>query len=222
MQSIRSFGLSAGEYVSQRAWESASLEICPYHPDGSCRLVRHGSYGRTEPPRARIARFLCLLVRRTISLLPDFLAGGFKGTLQEIEDSADEVERRGETSLEELSAVMRPMAESDPDKDHADGMVKWLRRRRRWVTVALTVALGLMPEKLAGREPTLADFRAALGVKQVLVALREALAGRLAEVPAPLGLEPRPSSRKKGRCRRPHRAGRDPPRALSLASRPPE
>lgn len=202
MQSIHAYGLSAEEYVSQRAWESASLDVCPYHLDGGCRLIRHGTYERTEPPGARIARLLCSLTRKTISLLPDCLAAAAKGSLQAIEDAADEVERHS-GSLEQLAAGLRPMAENDPDTDHVGGMVKWLRRRQCWVGAALAVAQQLIPERLAGCEPTLAAFRAALGVTQVLVTLRQLLAARLAEVPAPVGLA-RPTAR-------PHGMGPDPP-----------
>ena len=202
MQSIRVYGLSTEEYVSQRAWESASLDVCPYHLDGGCQLLRHGTYGRAEPPDCRIARLLCSLTRKTISLLPDCLAAGAKGALQAIEDVVDAVERRA-GSLEQHAAGMRPMAEDDPDTDHVVGTVKWLRRRQRWVVVALVVAQQLLPERLAGCKPTLAAFRAALGVAQVLVTLRQLLAARLDEVPTPVGFA-RP-----GAC--PHGMGPDPP-----------
>ena len=202
MQSIHAYGLSTEEYVAQRAWESASLEVCPIHPDGECRLIRHGSYGRAEPPGARVARWLCSLTGITISLLPDCLAAGAKGPLQAIEDAADAVERHTE-SLEQLAADMRPMAEDDPDTDHVAGTVKWLRRRQCWVGAVLVVAQQLLPEKLAGCDPTLAAFRAALGVTQVLMTLRRLLAARLTEVPTPIGLA--------RSMARPHRMGPDPP-----------
>lgn len=212
VQSIRDFGLSAEEYVSQRAWESASLEVCPFSAEGGCRLGwnrgggcrlnRHGSYGRDG---ARVARFLCLSARRTISLLPAWMAARVAGALQSIEDAADAVERRT-GSLEKLAGEMRPMG-TDPGKDRVGGMTKWLRCRSRWVTAALLVAQTLMPENFAGCQPTLAAFRAAFGTEHVLVALREALAARLREVPVPLGLKPGPSPRKQG----PHGTGPDPP-----------
>ena len=165
-------------------------------------MIGHGSYGRAEPAGARIARVLCSLTGKTISLLPDFLAAGAKGPLQAVEDAGDAVERHT-GSLEQLAAGMRPMAEDDPDTDHVGGTVKWLRRRQCWVAAALAVAQQLLPEKLAGCEPTLAAFRAALGVTRVLVTLRQLLAARLAEVPAPVGLARRRA--------RPHGMGPDPP-----------
>jgi hypothetical protein len=202
VQSIHACGLSTEEYVAQRAWESASLDVCPYHLDGGCRLLRHGTYGRAEPPDARVARFLCSLTGKTISLLPDCLAAGVKGPLQAIEDAADAVERHT-GSLEQLAEEQRPMADDDPDTVRVAGAVKWLRRRQHWVAAALVVAKQLLPGKLARCDPTLGAFRAALGVTQVLVTLRRLLAARLAEVPAPVGLARRRA--------RPHKAGADPP-----------
>jgi len=204
VQSIHTSGLSTEQYIAQQAWKSASLDVCPFHPDSGCRPTGHGSYGRAEPAGCRVARFLCSLTRQTISLLPDCLAAGAKGALAAIEEAADAVERRT-GSLEELAAGMRPMAENDPDTDHIAGTVKWLRRRQRWVEVALAVAQQLLPEKLAGCKPTLAAFRAALGVKQaqVLVTLRQLLAARLAQVPIPVGFA-RPTLR-------PHGMGPAPP-----------
>jgi hypothetical protein len=214
VQSIRVFGLSTEQYKSQRSWETASLEVCPFAAaggcelgwdlgGGSCRLRRHGSYERSG---GGIARFLCMSAHRTISLLPDFMAAGATGSLQGIEDAADRVERHV-GSLEQLAEEQRPMADDDPDTVRVAGAVKWLRRRRSWVAAVLVVARQLLPERLAGCVLTLAAFRAALGVTQVLVTLRQLLAARLGDVPAPIGLKAGPTPRNKG----PQRTGLDPP-----------
>lgn len=150
----------------------------------------------------------------TFSLLPDCFASRVKGRLRDIEVAADAAERRG-ASLEDLAAHLRPAGEGDPDGDHVAGTLKWLRRRRRWVTSALTVALGLLPDRLAGRAPTLADFRAALGVEYVLEALRPLLAERLAKLPPPLGFGPRPNARKEGDRHLQQETGPDPPATAS-------
>jgi len=184
------------------------------HPEGGCGFSRHGSYGRVEPPGSRIARFRCPTARVTFSLLPDCFASRVKGRLIDIERVADEVERH-EGALEGLAARLRPVAESDPDGDHVAGTLKWMRRRRRWVTAVLTIALGLLPEKLAGRQPTLSAFRGALGVEQVLVSLRGLLAAHLAQLPPPLGFGPRSKPRKKAAQRLQHEAGPDPPAPVS-------
>ena len=206
--------LTADEYSSQRFWERASLESCPLHPEGGCGFCRHTPYERVEPPGTLIARWRCPLARVTFSLLPDCLASRVKGRLRDIELAADAVDRR-DGSLEALAASLRPPAEVDPDGDHVAGTLKWLRRRRCWVTAALTVALGLLPDRLAGRAPTLADFRAALGVEHVLEALRPLFAARLAQLPPPLGFGPRSTPRKEGaRCLQ-QETGPDPPPTAS-------
>jgi hypothetical protein len=50
-------GLTSEEYVKQKAWESASLERCPHHPEGGCSFSRHTPYKRVEPPGTLIARW---------------------------------------------------------------------------------------------------------------------------------------------------------------------
>lgn len=206
--------LTADEYRSQRCWEQASLESCPLHPEGGCGFSRHTPYERVEPPGTLIARWRCPLARVTFSLLPDCLASRVKGRLRDIEAAADAAEHR-DGSLEALAASLRPAAEGDPDGDHVAGTLKWLRRRRRWVTTALTVALGLLPDTLAGRAPTLTDFRAALGVDDVLEALRPLLVARLAQLPPPLGFGPRSTPRKEAAPRLQQEAGPDPPATSS-------
>lgn len=150
-----------------------------------------------EPAGVRVARLLCAASGRTISLLPECLAAGVKGSLEAIEDTVDAANRRV-GSLAQHGAELRPVAESALDADHVAGAVKWVRRRLGFVEAALCVARHLLPEKLAGCPLTLNAFRAALGVTRVLVALRRLLAARLAEVPRPVGLTP-------------HELGPDPP-----------
>jgi hypothetical protein len=47
---------------------------------------------------------------------------------------------------------------------------------------------GLRPDVFAGRQPTLQDFRAALGVAQVLPRARELAGAQVCALPAPIGL----------------------------------
>jgi len=200
--------------VSQRFWEQASFESCPLHPEGGCGFCRHTPYERVEPPGTLIARWRCPTARKTFSLLPDCFASRVSGRLRDIEAAADAAEHRG-GSLETLAARLRPPAEGDPDGDHVASTLRWLRRRRRWVTAALTLALGLAPDKLAGRAPTLADFRAALGIEQVLEALRPLLAAHLTRLPPPLGFGPRSIPRKEAARRLQQEVGPDPPATAS-------
>ncbi len=34
--------LTFDEYREQKAWEHASLDHCPLHPEGGCGITRHG------------------------------------------------------------------------------------------------------------------------------------------------------------------------------------
>jgi hypothetical protein len=217
VQSLDKAGLSAGQYISQAAWETARFRVedCPANPGEGCRVVGYGSYARAEPPGMRVARVQCVSTLAIISLLPDCLAAGVTGTLEEIEAAAEPVEEKGERSLEALAAEERPVAESDPDGDHVEGAVKWLRRRRDWVRAALCVAVTVLPQ-LAGCKPTLAECRAALGVESVLMAVRSDLGLALCDVPLPVGLvvrsrgAPRKSQESQGRLDQ-QKGGRDPP-----------
>jgi hypothetical protein len=146
----------------------------------------------------------------TFSLLPDCFASRVKGQLIDIEKAADQAEHH-EGSLVDLAVRLRPTANEHQDADHVDGLLKWIRRRRRWVIAALTTAIGLLPEKFAGRQPTLADFRAALGVEQVLVTLRGLLAAHLRHLPPPLGFGPRSKPRERAARPLQHEAGQAPP-----------
>lgn len=207
MQLRLAFSLSAEEYVSQRFWEQASLASCPLHPDGGCHLSRHTSYERVSPPGCRIARYRCPSDRVTFSLLPDCLASRLSATLPEVEEAVDGVERR-EGSMAQLGAELRP---ANKDHDRVQGVVRYLRRRCRGVHAALVTIIGLLPERFAGHPPTLEGFRAALGVKHVLGALRGLVADHLDSLPPPLGFGPRPTPRRKARRRLQQEAGADPP-----------
>lgn len=199
--------LTAEQYVSQQAWRSASLPPCPMHPEGGCGFCWHTPYERKSTPGAKVARGYCRVGRFTVSLLPDCLASRLPSTLLEVEKAVDSIETHL-GSLEELAATLRPAGGADDD--HVAGTLRWLRRRKP-VLAALVVIASVMPEKLAGHPPTLAGFRAALGVSEVLVALREVAEAHLAALPAPLGLAPGPTPRKQEAPRIQQGAGPDPP-----------
>jgi hypothetical protein len=67
--------LTSEQYISQQAWQQATLERCPLHPEGSCGVRGHGSYGRKEPEGLRIARFYCRRGQTTISSMLKVLSG---------------------------------------------------------------------------------------------------------------------------------------------------
>ncbi|HMK73616.1 MAG TPA: hypothetical protein VK454_09765 [Myxococcaceae bacterium] len=143
----------------------------------------------------------------TFSLLPDCLASRLSSTLPEIEETVEQAEGRDGT-MAELGAELRPGGQ---DRDRVQGAVRFLRRRCRGVYAALLTIVGLLPERFAGHSPTLEGFRAALGVKDVLTALRELVADRLHGLPPPLGFGPRPDPRRKALRQLQQEAGADPP-----------
>jgi hypothetical protein len=179
--------MSDAQYVSERGWERAILEGCPFHPEGGCGLERLGTYGRVAPAGVRIARWWCPKQRASISLLPSFLAARLRGTLASVEDAVSAAERA--SSVAAAVDLVRP-----PDVEDAVGLVgaeRWLRRRVAAVGAALRAIVTLMPERFAGVAPTLAAFREALSGGGVLVALREIAERHLPALPAPLGFRTR-------------------------------
>lgn len=143
----------------------------------------------------------------TFSLLPDCLASRLSSTLGAVEEAVERVEGR-EGTMAELAAQLRP---AEQDRDRVQGAVRHLGRRCCAVRAALAIIVGLMPDRFAGHPPTLAGFRAALGVDQVLVALRERVADHLRHLPPPLGFGPRPTPRNRIARRLQQEAGADPP-----------
>ena len=181
--------LTDERYVTQRAWEGAILDNCPFHPEGGCGVERLGSYGRVEPVGTRIPRWWCPKQRESISLLPSFLAARLTGTLADVERVVEAVEVAGGISAA-VDAV------HPPDTDKPIGLVcalRSIRRRVRAVRAALLAIATLLPERFAAVSPTLAAFREALGGDGVLVRLREFAERYLGVLPVPLGFRARAS-----------------------------
>lgn len=195
-------GLTGEEYVKQEAWRRASLEFCPFHPQGGCGLSRHGTYSRVSPSGCLIARWRCPPTHKTISLLPDFLCSRLRGTLAEAEAVVAAAEIS--TTRESASEVLRPEVE-------LPGALRWLRRRTRLVHAGLAAAIGLLPGLLAGCKPTVTSVRSALGAEIALVCLRGATAGHLTNLPPPLGFGPRPQRRRPSSTALQQKTGPDPP-----------
>jgi len=180
---------SDDDYVSERGWEKATLEQCPFHCHGDCRLERLGTYERVRPAGVRVARWWCPVQGASVSLLPSFLAARFSGTLAEVEAVVDAVERAGGVSAA-VDAVY------PPDAERAVGLAcakRAIRRRVRAVRAALLAIATLLAERFAGVAPTLAAFREALGLDRVLEPLRRAAQRRLGALPVPLGFRARAS-----------------------------
>lgn len=195
-------GLTSEAYVTEAAWEFATLDRCPLHPAGGCGMHRHGTYPRKTPVGARIARWYCKVGQTTFSLIPDCLASRVPGDLDAIESAAWSAE--GGRSLEAVAEALRPDIE-------LPGALRWLRRRIEYVRSALVVARGLSLVVLGESMPTLRDVRARLGVAGgVLVRLRVELADHLGSMAAPLGFVTRSRGRPKSRDGPNNRRGRRP------------
>jgi hypothetical protein len=187
MQLEWSCPLSDERYISERAWERAILDKCPFHPEGGCGVEKLGTYGRVEPAGVRVPRWWCPRQRASISLLPSFLAARLPGTLASVEDAVAAVERAGGVAA--AVDVVRPA-----DVEDAVGLVgaeRWLRRRVAAVYAALLAVRTLMPERFVDVSPTLAGFREALGAARVLEALRSVASRYLRALPVPLGFRAR-------------------------------
>lgn len=174
-------------YVADRAWECAQLCACPFHPEGGCGLQKLGTYGRVSPEGARVPRWWCPLARRSISLLPEFLAAHLSGTLDEVEAVVAAVEQAGGVTAA-LDSV-HP-AEAEEAIEH-QGALRSMRRRVCAVHAALLAIITLLPELFSGVAPTITGLRAVLRTDRVLVRLRELAARHLPALRTPLGLAAR-------------------------------
>lgn len=195
--------LTAEEYVKQKAWEGASLQQCPLHPEGGCGIARHGTYGRVEPPGMEIARWYCRPGHTTFSLLPDCLAAKLSSTLATVEMVVDAVEQR-ESSLEATAEKLRADI-------GVQGAVRWVRRRVVAVTLAMVALKGLRPDVLGGVGATQGEVRAALNVDAVLAAARALAGAQVAYLPPYVGFGARGRGVKTAKRRGQHEAGADPP-----------
>ena len=193
---------TSNEYVKRQGWQDATLERCPLHPAGGCSFARHGTYERVNPPGTRIPRWYCPEGHRTFSLLADCFAARLTGSLQGVEEVVVAVEQAN--SREAAADVLRADIE-------LPGALRWMRRRLKPVHAALTLLLGLFPDRLRGCQPSVSTFRQWFGVDFVLPLLREIAEVQLARVPPPLGFRrpvPRGGEPKK---RHQHQVGPDPP-----------
>jgi len=194
------------EYVSQQAWQSASLPCCPLHPQGGCGFARHGTYKRVSPPGTLITRWSCRKGHCTFSLLPDCLAARLSGTLAEVEAVVRAVEQA--PSVEAACGELRLDIE-------LPGALRWISRRVHRVHASLNLLKGLLPEAFTHCPPRLAAFAEHLGLAEVLVGLRQIAAVFLHRLPAPLGFVPRRNAGR-GRDRADQqRVGADPPAHLA-------
>ena len=183
MQIRYSLDLTIEEYIEQKAWEQAELDHCPFHPDGGCGYAKHGTYPRKFPEYCLVVRWYCPEAQQTISLLPDFFASRFPGTLDEIEQVVNIVESLG--NQEESAFTLRP----DISLPSA---LRWLRRRIKYVKEILTILSGLLVTECP---PELSSYRQVYNTKSVLTGLRDIAGEYLQSLPPVVGFGPRSDGR---------------------------
>lgn len=175
--------LTLNEYLEQKGWEQVELDHCPFHPEGGCGLAKHGTYPRKFPEYCLIPRWFCPQVQQSVSLLPDFFASRFPGTLDEVEETVNIAGSYG--SQEKAAEALRP----DISLPSA---LRWLRRRLKYVREILTILAGLL---VTGCAPELASFRQKYTTNSVLTRLRELAKEYLCSLPPIVGFGARPNSR---------------------------
>ncbi len=173
--------LTGEQYVTQSAWQMASLLSCPLHPEGGCGFARHGTYPRVTPQGTLIARWYCRVGHCTFSLLPDSLAARMPGTLAEVEAAINTVEKT--PTWEKAALEIRPDI-------FLPGVLRWTRRRVKAVYLFLQLIKGLLPNLFSGCPISLEDFRLRPGVDLLLPQLREIAKDHLSTLPPPLGFLP--------------------------------
>jgi len=194
--------ISVEQYIQQEAWKYAELDQCPLHPEGGCKLARHGTYSRKFPDGAKIARWYCSDGRTTFGLLPDCLSSRLPGTLIEVETVINQIESA-------------PSQEAAADNIRLDislpSVLRWMRRRLWPIRLTLILLIELLPSLPDDCKPTFSAFRSALGIEFVLPHLRMLASPHLDILPPPLGFGPRPKAHKSKKSRFQHKTGTDPP-----------
>ena len=147
----------------------------------------------------RVARWYCKKAQMTFSLLPDCMCARMGGSL-------DEAERV--VSLSDSIGVEKAAMRLRVDAVELPGVLRWLRRRRLGVRVALLALITALPGRL-GSIPKVDAVRSVLNIQRVLVALREMGAVYLQTLPAPLGFAPRAAQGANRGNRPQHETGTD-------------
>ncbi len=175
-------GLSVDEYAQQQAWKDAKLDCCPLHPNGGCRLAKHGTYHRKFPIDLEVARWYCPDGHQTFGLLPDCLSSRLPGTLIEVETVIEIVEN----STSQIAAADKIRLDID-----LPGALRWIQRRLFLVKVTLIMLVDSCPFLFEECIPAMSCFRSVLGFEQVLSELRRLPDLNLYELPPPVGFGPR-------------------------------
>jgi hypothetical protein len=196
--------LTLEQYLSQRAWLSATLPSCPIDGNGCCPR-RHGCYWRKWPEPIPIARFYCPRARTTFSLLPDFLSSRYSGELTEFEQVC--VAAENDADCLSVANEIRPLECVESITIHAAR--RWVGRRRVLFAIMLRALLGVAVDLIHGVH-TATELRERLGSNEAMVALRKIVALNLVTLPPPLGFGPWSNSEKRRSKRAPHAMDSEP------------
>jgi len=194
--------LSVEQYIQREAWKDVELDQCPLHPEGDCKIARHGTYSRKFPVGVKIARWYCRKGSTTFSKLPDCLSSRLPGTLIEAEKVINQIEN---ASSQEAAANNIRLDIS------LQSVLRWMRRRLLPIRLTLILLIELFPSLPDNCEPNLSSFRSVLGIEFVLPHLRVFASPYLDILPPPLGFGPRPKKNKSKKSRFQHKTGTDPP-----------
>ena len=174
--------MTAGEYVSSKAWENATPPTGVKLECGQecCKLIGHGTYERKIPVAFKVPRFICPDCNRTVSLLPDFAASRRPGFLQDHEDEAAACAKIGSS---EAARQLRP---------HDPAYARWnksvsLKSLGRAVMGIVSIAFLLHPELLRGCPCDLLSVRERLSTQSLLLDMRRQTSITLFDVPSPVG-----------------------------------
>jgi len=130
------------------------------------------------------------------------LSARLPGTLKQVEDVIDEVER----SPSQEDAVQRIRLDV-----FLPGALRWVRRRILPIRSALTMLIDLIPSMFSTCDPTLASFCCALNARPVLLELRQLAEPFLQVLPPPLGFVSLTGPKKRKKIHFQHKTGTDPP-----------
>ncbi len=150
----------------------------------------------------RIARWYCRDAHMTFSVLPDCMAARVVGSLDEVEQVTLVAESKG---VEAAAQDLRMEIE-------LPGAMRWIRRRRDAVRVALLALITALPGRL-GTVARVQAVQTVLETERALVALREIGADHLSALTYPLGFCGPHRRRAERDLVTQHETGPDPPGA---------
>ncbi len=194
--------LPVEQYIQHEAWRDVELDQCPLHPEGGCKIARHGTYSRKFPEGVKIARWYCPDGCTTFSKLPDCLSSRLPGTLIEVETVINQIES---ASSQEAAADNIRLDISLPS------VLRWMRRRLFPIHLTLILLIELLPSLPDSCKPNFSSFRSVLGIEFVLPHLRMLASPYLGILPPPLGFGPRSKAHKSKKSHFQHKTGTDPP-----------